>query len=103
MPDWLLSPLAKAELKDILDYIATDSGSEERATKVLDDFLEVFDKLADSPRIGRRRSLTGSHIRSWRVHSFLVVYDATSAPLRIIQVVHGARALDRILRGNDGI
>lgn len=101
MPGWILSPLARAQLQGILDYIEEDSGSEARALKVLDDFLEALDLLADSPRIGWRRSGTESHIRWWRVHSYLVVYDATSTPLRIIQVAHGAQDLDRILEGGN--
>ena len=42
MARWVLSPLARTELEDILEYIATDSGSVEVADKVAADFLAAL-------------------------------------------------------------
>ena len=55
MATWVLSPLAEAELADILLEIAERSGSRQVAEGVLDDFLEAFDKLVATPGIGFRR------------------------------------------------
>ncbi len=38
MATWVLSPVAEAELADILDYIANHSGSRRVAESVLTDF-----------------------------------------------------------------
>lgn len=99
MPPWVLSPLATAELEGILDFIAEDSGSNASAAKVMDDFTSALDNLTASPGIGwKREHLTGPGIRWWRVHSYLLVYDPETKPLRVIRVLHGARDLDRIFR-----
>lgn len=97
MPAWILSPLAAVDLEEILSYIAADSGSEGVVERVASDFAKALDTLASSPGMGWQRiPLTGSGVRWWRVHSFLLVYEADSRPLRVIRIVHGARDLDSI-------
>lgn len=99
MTQWVLSPLARQDLQEILDYVAADSGSLGTADKVAGDFEAALETVAASPDIGwRRKHLTGSGIRWWRVHSYLVVYDPASKPLRVIRVLHGARDLGRFFR-----
>lgn len=102
MPAWVLSPLASAELEDILRFIAEDSGSDVIAAKVLDDFTDALDLLAVSPGIGwHREQLTGPDIRWWRVHSYLLAYSPLTKPLRVIRVLHSSRDLERLFRGDD--
>jgi plasmid stabilization system protein ParE len=97
MPGWILSPLAAVDLEEILDYIAADSGSQAVVEKVAGDFATALDALASSPGMGWQRiPLTGPEVRWWRVHSYLLVYDADSRPLRVIRIVHGARDLESI-------
>jgi plasmid stabilization system protein ParE len=99
MTQWVLSPLARQDLQEILDYIAADSGSLATADKVAGDFEAALGILVASPGIGWRRDpLTGPGIRWWRVHSYLLVYDPGSKPLRVIRVLHGARDLERLFR-----
>jgi toxin ParE1/3/4 len=97
MAEWVLSPLALEEIRAILDYIAEESGSAAVADRVAGDFVKALDSVAASPGIGwLRNQLTGPGFRSWRVHSYLVVYDPASEPLRIIRVLHGARDLESL-------
>jgi antitoxin ParD1/3/4/toxin ParE1/3/4 len=61
--------------------------------------VAALDTLAASPGIGwQRERLTGPGIRWWRVHSYLLVYDPESKPLRVIRVLHGARDLERLFK-----
>lgn len=104
MATWVLSPVAEAELADILDYIADHSGSRRVAESVLTDFVQAFEKLAASPGIGfRRPQLTGRDVRWWPVQSYLVVYDPQAIPLRVLRVFHGARDLKQLFEaGHEG-
>jgi len=97
MAKWVLSPLAHAELQEILEYIAVTSGSVAIADKVANDFAAALDTLAASPKIGwQRKHLTGPNIRWWPVHSYLLLYDPETRPLRVIRILHGARDLERL-------
>ncbi|MFG0285883.1 MAG: type II toxin-antitoxin system RelE/ParE family toxin [Phycisphaerales bacterium JB039] len=98
MAPWALSPVAFGELLAILEYIEGESGLA-AADSVLDDFEKAFDLLASSPRAGRiRTEAAGDNIRWWLVHRYVVLYDSTTEPLRIIRILHGARDLDSLLR-----
>ena len=101
MPPWVLSPLAHSELEGILEHIAQDSGSTAIADKVVGDFTRALNTLTASPGIGwRRKHLTGPTIRWWRVHSYLLLYNPETKPLRVIRILHGARDLERLLKQN---
>ena len=60
MAKWVLSPVAEAELTEILDYVAEQSGSLAVVEGVHLDFKKAFDTLADSPGIGSERRVAGS-------------------------------------------
>jgi len=93
------SPIAESELEDILDYIAQESGSLSITEAVLADFRKAFDKLVQTPLMGREREdLTGIGPRWWRIHSYLVIYDPAAKPLRIIRIIHGARYLEKLFQ-----
>ena len=42
----------------------------------------------------------GERVR-WRVFDWIVLYAWESSPITILRVIHGARALDRILNPSD--
>jgi len=97
MDAYLLSPEAFEDLQLISDFIATDNMR--AADKVLDEFFDAFEKLAQWPGQGHTRSdLTDRDVRFWPVGSYLVVYREASAPLQIVAVLHGARDIPRIMR-----
>lgn len=94
---YALSRSAEDDLHEILVYVADESGSN-RALHVHSSFVAAFELLAEIPGSGSRRvEITGDQLRWWRVFNWLVLYDPESSPVMILRVVHGARALDRIL------
>jgi plasmid stabilization system protein ParE len=62
-----LARRAEADLEDIADYIARESGSLETARRVIDSITDRFQLLAANPYIGRARDDDlGSGRRSFR-------------------------------------
>ncbi|MEM1201719.1 MAG: type II toxin-antitoxin system RelE/ParE family toxin [Acidobacteriota bacterium] len=99
MSRFLLTETAEGDLEEILAFIVERDGVG-RAEHVLGHFLDAFDNLAASPRIGhRKRYLTGDALRWWPVFRFLVLYDPDASPLTVMRIVHGARDLDQIFGG----
>lgn len=72
MPGYFLVPQARADLREIFNYIAEDNI--DAAGKVLDRFLEVFELLGDNPDMGHfRDDLTTHPVRFFPVYSYLVI------------------------------
>ena len=93
-----LTQIAEAELGDILQHVADRDGVP-RALEVHSHFERAFELLATQPGSGRRRpGLTGDRLRWWTVFEWIVIYDPENSPITMMRVIHGARALDRILR-----
>jgi plasmid stabilization system protein ParE len=79
MDAYLLSPEALDDLQLIWNFIAADSVR--AAEKVLDEFFDTFEKLAQWPGQGHSRSdLTNRDVRFWPVGSYLVVYREAATP-----------------------
>jgi toxin ParE1/3/4 len=98
MSGWEVSPAAARDLESIIDYIAIEQREPEAARKLIDEFLNTFDMLADAPKAGRVRSdLTNDSVRWWVLHRYLIVYEPAE-PIRILRVIHGAREIDALLR-----
>jgi len=54
--------------------------------------------LNQTPGAGHsREDLTNKPVRFWQVYSYLIVYDPTPRPIRIIRVLHGNRDVTGIL------
>jgi plasmid stabilization system protein ParE len=86
MDAYLLSPEALDDLQLIWDFIAADNVRS--ADKLLDEFFDAFEKLAQWPRQGHARSdLTDRDVRFWPLGSYLVVYREKSSPLQIVAVL----------------
>lgn len=96
-----LSETAEGELGEILLHLAVEE-SVERALHVHGHFVRAFELLAEQPGSGRRRpELTGDRVRWWNVFKWIVIYDPESSPIVVLRVIHGSRALDRILRPDE--
>jgi toxin ParE1/3/4 len=96
MGRYLLTDSAKADIREIVDYIRQRSPA--AATRVRTELRDEMRRLADFPRIGHRRlDLAAEHLRFWSVYSYLIIYLADTRPLQIIRVLHGARDVKRIL------
>ncbi len=98
MRGWVLSPAAFDDLDEILAFVESDSGSAASADRLLGDFRAAFELVASQPEAGLLRDdLTGTAVRWWLVHRYLVLYAPDTRPVRIVRVIHGARALGAIL------
>ena len=96
MHKFLLTDDAKTDLDNIWFYIAEDNIS--AADKVEDDIIKAFYNLSENPLIGHsREDLTPRNVRFWSVHSYLIIYDATTEPISIVRVLSGYRDITSVL------
>ncbi len=96
MPKFIVSVEAKNDLDEIWFYIAQDSIR--AADNVEDDIIRSFYDLSDNPLMGHKRDdLTPREVRFWNVHSYLIIYDATTEPISIVRVLSGYRDITSIL------
>lgn len=97
MADYVVTDAAADDLRRIDDYIFLNDGASaaERVSTALED---AFDRLAERPLIGHRRTdLITRPYRFWSTMGFLIVYDADVSPIQIIRVLHGRRDATTIL------
>ena len=89
---FLLTPEAKADLRDILVDIAEDSP--DAAERIRSEIYESFQRLGQSPGIGHyHEELLDRRYRFWNFYSYVVCYVWQRKPIQIFAVVHGARDL----------
>jgi plasmid stabilization system protein ParE len=93
MAEFRLSTVAEAELDDIWLRIASESGSTEIATRVVEDIAERFWLLARFPYIGRRRDDDlGPGLRSFSVGDYAIIHRLEPDDIvLILHVIHGSR------------
>jgi plasmid stabilization system protein ParE len=92
-----LTPQAKADLREILLNIATNSP--ETAKRVLSKFEEGLQRLAKAPGSGHfHEELLDRRYRFWNFYSYVVCYVWEEKPIQIIAVIHGARQLAALLQ-----
>jgi plasmid stabilization system protein ParE len=97
MSAYVLSPEALQDLQDAWDFVAFDNVN--AADKLLDEFFNVFEKLARQPGMGHTRpDLTARDVRFWPTGSYLIVYRQLPTTLQIVGILHGARDVPEILR-----
>jgi antitoxin ParD1/3/4 len=93
MNPYRLTRQAKADLRSIWSYIASDSI--EAADRVENAIYDSCAFLAQAPLRGHsRKDLTNLPVRFWtvvRYPKYGIVYDPADTPLRIIRILHGAR------------
>ena len=93
--DYVLSPLADADLDDIWFYIASDN--EAAAYNTIRKIFSTIDNLLPNPMIGRARPELAPDIRSINVGSYIIFYRASKNLVEIMRVLHGARDVENIL------
>jgi len=70
-----LAPEAEAELDDIWNYVAKESGSIEIADHLIDSITERFFLLSSHPHVGRRRDDDlRPGLRSFPVGEYVIIY-----------------------------
>lgn len=96
-----LTPQAAEDLDAIWWFIADDS--RDAANRVEAEIVGSCRRLAKYPLIGAlRRDVTSLPVRFWTVTkypNYVVVYRPDSAPLQVVAVLHGKRALKEALEG----
>jgi len=92
-----LSLEAQNDLLEIWHRIAEESV--DLANRIEDDFRALFASLSRMPHRGHiREDLSKKPLRFIPLHSFLIVYQPDTRPIRIIAVLRGKRDIRRILR-----
>lgn len=97
MPNYVLSPETKEDVREIRDYLVSQGGRR-LARYVLQEITASFRLLASHPEAGHlRQDLTPLPVKFWPVFSYLIVYDPAARPLAIVRVLHGSRNVGAIL------
>jgi toxin ParE1/3/4 len=84
---------AAADLAEIWRFIAADDPASAR--RFLERIEAVARLLAERPLMGRSRPSLAAGLRSFPVGAYVLYYRPTSAGIRIVRVLHGARDLSR--------
>lgn len=84
-----LTPLAEADIEDIVLYIAGDSPA--AALRWHDEMLSHCRNLGAMPEIGVARPDVRPDLRLLPVGNYLVLYRQVEDGAEIIRVIHGAR------------
>ena len=93
MSSYFLTPKASTDISQIWLHIAKDSVP--AADRVETAILENCKLLGSMKSVGRRRpDLTKKQVLVWPTKpysNYLIVYDPTHTPLRVVRVIHAAR------------
>lgn len=92
--DYVLSPLAEADLDELWQHIAYDN--EPAADGMIFKIFEAIDLLVRTPFAGRAREELLLDIRSFGVHPYVIFYRPTSEEIEIVRVLHGARDIESL-------
>jgi plasmid stabilization system protein ParE len=93
---FVLTPQARADLREILLDIAVDSPRTAERLRV--EFYAALGVLSGAPGIGHyHEELLSRKYRFWNFYRYVMVYEWGVKPMRIIAVVHGARDLATLL------
>jgi toxin ParE1/3/4 len=88
-------PLARADLAEVMAYIATVNPS--AAYRTHDDIRKQTDLLATYPEIGRPGRVRGTRELVITGTPYIAAYQLTSGAVTILRLLHGARLWPRKL------
>ena len=86
-----VSAAAERDLDDIWHYVATNSGSLERANTFVDAITQRLSILAHSPKAGTLRSEIDLDVRGLPVGDYIVYYRENKQWITISRIIHGSR------------
>jgi toxin ParE1/3/4 len=89
-----VSAAAERDLNDIWHYVATNSGSLERANKFIDAITQRLSILAHSPKAGTLRAEIDLDVRGLPVGNYIVYYRESKRCVIISRIIHGSRDQD---------
>lgn len=94
MPRVIFSPVARADLQDIWNYIADDSTFQ--ADRLVEKFRVKFEYLAKWNTLGRPRPELGKDCRSYPFGKYCFYFRPFEGGIEVIRVLHSARDLGQI-------
>ncbi|HEY2760508.1 MAG TPA: type II toxin-antitoxin system RelE/ParE family toxin [Pirellulales bacterium] len=90
MSKYDLSPLASADLDQLLDFIARDKPI--AAVSFMQRIRRTCELLADNPQMGELRSdLVVVNARSFTVGNYIIFFRPMIDGVEVVRVVHGSR------------
>ena len=91
-------PAAKAEIDAIWIYVATESGSEEIANRLIQKITNCFWLLVGNPKAGRQRDHDlGANLRSFPVGEYVIIYRIEAFGPLILHVMRGSGDLKALI------
>ncbi|MCU0240004.1 MAG: type II toxin-antitoxin system RelE/ParE family toxin [Pyrinomonadaceae bacterium] len=94
MANYIITPHAEKDIDDILMFIAAENI--DAAISFQMRLENLFELLADNPKIGRERNEIKLDLRSFPEGNYLIFYREWSGIVAIVRVLHSARDLDEI-------
>jgi len=94
MTPGIISPVARADLMDIADFIA--DASPRTALEFVDKLEERCLKIGTSPESYRLRPELAAGLRSVVFSAYLIFYRAEANTVRIERILHGSRNLPEV-------
>ena len=91
----VFTPLAEADLNEILDYIADNRPHTAMAVVVR--IRKKCELLASQPQIGQRRPEFPGDYRSFPVERWVIFYRILGNAVEVHRIVDGARDLDSLI------
>jgi plasmid stabilization system protein ParE len=87
-----LAPQARSDLDEIWLFIARDSQSAVRATRVVESITGKFALFAQFPSIGKSLdSVSRPHIHTFPVSNYVIFYSVKHHEVRILRIIHASR------------
>jgi plasmid stabilization system protein ParE len=97
MSTYRISRDARSDLAAIRRYLTNEAGKPV-AEFNLKKITAAFKLLGENPGAGHtREDLTGLPVRFWSVYSYMIVYNPSAGPIRILRVLHGSQDLETLL------
>jgi plasmid stabilization system protein ParE len=96
MTRFVLTRAASRDIREIYAYIAAERLRAARSVR--ERIFAAIQCLAENPGIGHtRKDLTDKPVAFWPASRYVIVYDPTRHPIRVIRVLDGARDLASLL------
>jgi toxin ParE1/3/4 len=95
MGRYFLSSRADADMLMVWEYIAQDSIN--TADRMIDQFTEAFERIAQFPESGERYEYPKGELRRVVVSPYLIFYRVTGDEVQVLRVLHSARKWEELL------
>jgi plasmid stabilization system protein ParE len=94
-----IAPEVESDLESIWQYVASESGSAEIASRLIDSITGHFLLLAKNPYLGRARDEDlRPGLRSLPAGEYVIFYRVREHDVLILHVLHGRRDIQRFFQ-----